>query len=391
MTAVTHAEIIERAELIGQKALAEVAEAERNGCFSDDLRAAVHAAEIHKLLRPKRYGGFGMGARTFSEMVRVVAQYNASAAWLVYFTALHEQWVAFLPPEGRQEIYDSDGFTADIFFPIGKVEYVEGGVKLSGEWLYGSGVGWDEWIGLGAFVEVPGFDQRQPCLVTVNTSEVEITREWAPFGLRGTGSYPVKADGVFVPWRRVLPLAHVKATGEPTGGEFDPEEPIYRAPFMPFFTLGFTALSVGVTQTVVKDLRQRIHDRERVLYGMKEWESPVAQRNLAEIMVQLDTIEALNERYVRQIEEWTEAGTPVVPDEDSNRMNAWRSSICKTASDIAFRSLELLGGTAANVGDPLEIAARDLFMILIHVGQIYEDNMLAYGRTQYGLSGHPLL
>ena len=84
-------------------------------------------------------------------------------------------------------------------------------------------------------------------------------------------------------------------------------------------------------------------------------------------------------------------GTPVVPDEDSNRMNAWRSSICKTASDIAFRSLELLGGTAANVGDPLEIAARDLFMILIHVGQIYEDNMLAYGRTQYGLSGHPLL
>jgi len=76
------------------------------------------------------------------------------------FTALHEQWVAYLDPKGRQEIYDSDGFTADIFFPIGKVDYVDGGVKLSGQWNWGSGVKWDDWIGLGAFVEVAGHGRR---------------------------------------------------------------------------------------------------------------------------------------------------------------------------------------------------------------------------------------
>ena len=160
---------------------------------------------------------------------------------------------------------------------------------------------------------------------------------------------------------------------------------------MPFFCVGFGAISVGVTERVIRDLKRRIESRERVLYGMKEWESPIAQRNLADVMVKYDNAAALHEQYVQQIETWVEAGTTTVPEVDSNRMNAWRSSIGKTTSDIGFRALELLGGTAANRGDPLEIAARDLFMIAIHLGQIYEDNMMAYGRTQYDLSGHPLL
>jgi len=387
----THEEMIARAEHIGQQADLEVADAERNGGFSLKLRDVVHQAQMHKLLRPKRYGGFGMGPRTFAEVVRTVAQHNASAAWLVYFTALHEQWVAYLDPAGRQEVYDSDGFTADIFFPIGKVEYVDGGVKLSGQWNFGSGVLWDDWIGLGAFVEVPGYDGGpQPCLVCANTKELDIIRNWDTLGLRGTGSHGVKADSTFVPWRRVLPLGHVKGTGQPVGGAYG-DEPIFRIPFMPLFCVGFTAIAVGTTQRVLRDLKRRIQERQRVLYGVKEWESPIAQRNLAEMMVKLDGIEALHERYVVQLETWQAANTPLCSVEDANRINAWRSSICREASEMAFRALEMLGGAAAYKGDPLEIAARDLFMVLIHVGQIYDDNMLAYGRTQFGLSGHPLL
>ena len=392
MSEMTHEEMVARAEHIGRQADLEIAEAERKGGFSLKLRDVVHQAQIHKLLRPKRYGGFGLGPRTFSEVVRVVAQRNASAAWLVYFTALHEQWVAFLDPKGRQEIYDSDGFTADIFFPIGKVEYVEGGVKLSGQWNWGSGVKWDDWIGLGALVEMPGFEGGpQPCLVTVNTRQIEIVGEWDPFGLRGTGSHTVRCADVFVPWHRVLPLAHVKKTNQPIGGDWDDTTPIYRVPFMPMFCVGFGAIAVGVTQRVVAEVKQRVRERQRVLYGVKEWESPIAQRNVAELLVKADAIEALQERYVQQLEAWNAANAPVVSEADRNRPNAWRSLICKEASALAFRGIELLGGAATTRGDVLEIAARDLFMLLIHVGQLYDDNMLAYGRAEYGLGGHPLL
>lgn len=387
---IEHDEWVRRADLIGQRAELEVADAEKTGCFSLALRDYVHELELHKLLRPKQYGGSGAGAHTFSEVVRTVATYNASAAWLTYFVSLHEQWVAFLPEEGRLDIYQSDGFVGDIFFPMGRVEYVDGGVTLSGQWQFGSGSLWDEWFGLGAFVQVPGEDQPLPCLVTVNKSDFEIIKDWNPFGLRGTGSNSLKVDGVFVPWKHVLPLVPVKQRCEPVGGKYS-DEPIFRSPFMPFFCLGFPAISLGITQRIIKDLKRRIFERQRVLFDSKEWENPVAQRNLAEAMVRADNIEALHQRYIQQLEDWNASNTPVVPEVESSRMNAWRSKICKDASDLAFHAMNLLGASATSSGDPMEIAARDAFMIYIHLGQIYEDNMLAYGRTHYGLPGHPLL
>ncbi|HAC33122.1 MAG TPA: acyl-CoA dehydrogenase, partial [Gammaproteobacteria bacterium] len=57
----THEEMVRRADEIGQASVPLIPEAERAGGFGAELRDAVHAAEIHKLLRPKRYGGFGMG------------------------------------------------------------------------------------------------------------------------------------------------------------------------------------------------------------------------------------------------------------------------------------------------------------------------------------------
>ncbi len=389
MAVIEHDEWVRRAELIGQKAEPMVAEAEDMGCFSQELRNYVHQHEMHKVLRPLQYGGSGMGAFTFSEIVRTVANYNASAAWLVYFVILHEQWVAYLDEKGRKEVYDSDGLVGDIFMPLGQVEYVDGGVRLTGQWSFGSGILWDEWMGLGAIVEVPGEDP-QPCLLNVNKKDFQVIEDWNPFGLRGTGSHSVKVEDVFVPWHHVLPVLKVKNKAEPVGGHYS-NEPIFKAPFMPFFCVGFPAISTGISQRVTKDLKVRMEGRQRILYNMKESESPIAQRNLAEVMVKKDAIEAMNEKYVVQLEEWIAAGTPLVSEEEKNKMGAWRSHIGKEASDLAFHAMNLLGASATGSGDPLETAARDAFMVYIHLGQIYEDNMMSYGRTQFGLSGHPLL
>jgi alkylation response protein AidB-like acyl-CoA dehydrogenase len=128
----THEEAIKRAEYVGQIAQAELFEADRKGQYSTRLKDAIHETQLHRLLRPKRYGGHGLGHRTFSEVVRTVSQYSVSGGWLTYFMPLHENWVALLPPAGRDEIFGSDKFVADIFFPIGTVTYVDGGVRLSG-------------------------------------------------------------------------------------------------------------------------------------------------------------------------------------------------------------------------------------------------------------------
>ncbi len=388
MAIVTHEEWIRRAHLIGEKAEPMVADAEKMGCFSLELRDYVHKLEMYKALRPVQYGGSGIAAFTFSEIVRTIANYNGSAAWIVYFVILHEHWVAFLDEKGRQEVYDSDGLVGDIFMPLGQVEYVDGGVNLSGQWSFGSGVLWDEWMGLGAIVQVPG-EEPQPCLLNVNKAQYQVIEDWNPFGLRGTGSHSVRVEDVFVPWHRMLPVVNAKNKSEPVGGYYS-DEPIFRAPFMPFFAMGFPSISTGIAQRVTRDLKTRIEDRQRILFNMKECESPIAQRNLADVMTKLDAIEAMNKRYVDQLEEWIEANTPIVDEAEKNKMGAWRSYICKESSDLAFQVMRLLAASATGSGDPVEIAARDAFMLSIHLTQIYEDNMLSYGRTQFGLSGHPL-
>ena len=391
MTQLTHEEAIKRAEYVGQIAEAELFEADRNGGYSTKLKDAIHETQLHRLMRPKRYGGFGMTHRTFSEVVRTVGQHSVSGAWVTYFMPLHETWVALLPPKGREEIFGSDKFVADIFFPIGKVEYVEGGVRLSGQWNWGSGIDFCEWIGLGAIVDVPDTTTGpQPCLVAIKVSEGDIIQNWDTFGLRGTGSKGIAVKDVFVPWHRVLPVISAKQSAAPMGGEFDPAEPVYRVPFMPAFALGFNSVCVGAMQRLQRELHARIRARQRVVLGGQEWESPVAQRNLGEVVTQIEQAEALHERYVKQLDDWCIAGTTTATPLEDSRMGAWRSSIAKTAAQTGFRALELLGGAATYKGDIVEVFARDLMMVSIHVTQLYEDHMMYYGRAQYGLSGHPL-
>ena len=394
--AMTHEEVIKRAHHLGKIAEAGLVEADASGGYGNDFKEAMHEAGFHRILRPKRYGGYGLGHRTMLEAVRTVAQYSVSAGWLTLFMPAHECWVAMLQPKGREEIFGADKFVADILYPIGQVTYVEGGLRLSGRWQWGSGIEMCEWIGLGAIIDLPGelfgiTGGPQPCLATIKVAEGNIIRDWKAFGLNGSGSHSIEVKDVFVPWHRVCPLAAVKKNAVPIGGEFDPEEAVYRTPFGPAFTIGFAAIALGGIQRMQRELRERLHKRQRVVLGMKEWESPVAQRNLGEVTTWVETAEALYERELQQIEAWTKEGRTSATEPELARDAAWRCSIGKIAAQVGFRTMEMLGGAAAYRGDLVEVFARDLFMMSIHFGQAYDDHMMFYGRAQYGLSAHPLV
>jgi alkylation response protein AidB-like acyl-CoA dehydrogenase len=393
---VTHEEMIRRAHALGQLAEAKLAEADANCGYDKEFRDALHATGIHRIMRPKRYGGYGMGHRTLQDFVRTVSQYSIAGGWLSLFMPAHECWVSTLMPKGREEIFSSDEFVADILYPIGKVEYVPGGLKLSGRWQWGSGIEMCGWIGLGAMVDLPGDlfgipGGLQPCLCTIRVEQGKLIRDWKAFGLNGSGSHSIEVADVFVPWHLVCPLAAIKKNNVPIGGEFDPEEPVYRTPFGPAFTIGFATIALGGIQRLKRELPERLKKRQRVVLGGKEWESPVAQRNLGEVMTWIQTAEALYERELSQIEAWAKEARTSATESELAEDAAWRCSIGKIAAQVGFRTMEMLGGAAAYRGDLVEVFARDLFMMSIHFGQAYDDHMMFYGRSEFGLSAHPLI
>lgn len=383
-------DLLSRAEAIGRLAEEEAMKADQDAQFSPRIAQAIKEAQFHRLLTPKKYGGLSVGPRIYVDIIRTVARHNVAAAWLTYFYPIHEVWVAFLPPEGREEIFSQGGLVADVFTPLGKVEKDGNDYLLSGEWNFASGILWSDWVGLGALVELPDGNGPEPCLMAVPVSEVKIEVNWDTLGLRATGSNRVIVDRVRVPIRRILPLVRVVQSGKPVGGDYDEDEPIYRMPFFPGFLMGFPALAIGGAEKMLELFRERTEKRVRIYQlGNKEREAPSSQRVLAELKTLFTAAEALLERYVQQLELWIKEGASRVSEEEREKMFAWRAHIVKSCVDIAQKVFLTLGGTAIFKGDPAELFLRDLLTVATHTTHLYEDAMSFYGRTMFGFAGHP--
>jgi|GEM_PF-321676 len=384
-------DLLARADDVGRVAEVEAMEADRNAQFSDKLARAIKEAEFHKLMRPKRYGGLQVDLRTYAEIIRTVARHSVAAGWLTYFYSMHEVWAANLPPEGRDEIFGQGGLLADVVAPLGRVERDGDGYRLYGQWNFTSGVLHSDWIGLGAVMELPDSQNPEYCLLALPKSDLKIVENWDTVGLRASGSNGVVADGAFVPLHRILPAGRVMATGKPAGGDYDENDPVYRMPFMPLFLLGFPLVALGGAERIVQLFQERTEKRVRVFkMGAKEKESAGSQRLLAEMRMQLDAMDGLVNRYIRQLETWQAQGKTVVSDEEREQLFAWRGYVAKTSAEIAVRAMLTLGGTSIFKGDPVELFTRDLLAVAAHPNHLWEDAMAAYGRTIFGLPGDPV-
>jgi alkylation response protein AidB-like acyl-CoA dehydrogenase len=304
---------------------------------------------------------------------------------------VHETWAAHLPPKGRDEIFGQGGLLADVVAPVGRVEKDGNGYRLYGQWNFASGVLHSDWIGLGAMMELPDGEGPEYCLLALPKSDFRIVENWDTIGLRGSGSNGVVVEGAYVPLHRIMLAGRVMATGKPAGGDFDEDDPVYRRPFMAVFLMGFPLVALGGAERIVSLFQERTEKRVRVFKaGAKEKESAGSQRVLAELRMQLDAMEGLVDRYIRQLEVWQEEGKIVASEEERERLFAWRGQVAKMAADIAVKVMLTLGGNAIFKGDPVELITRDLLALAAHPNHLYEDAMAAYGRTIFGLPGDPV-
>jgi hypothetical protein len=80
------------------------AESDKNCRASSLLIQAIEAAQIPDLWKPKIYGGLGVDLSSYNEIIRTISSYNITAGWLTYFYSIHEVWVGYMHPEGRDKV-----------------------------------------------------------------------------------------------------------------------------------------------------------------------------------------------------------------------------------------------------------------------------------------------
>jgi alkylation response protein AidB-like acyl-CoA dehydrogenase len=385
---VTIQKLLEAAEKVGQLAEKEAQEAEKNATISENVVKLIKETKLNRIMLPKEYGSPQIDLKGFAKIVRKVANYNISAAWLTYLYPLHNILPAYLPKKGRDEIINQGGLIVDVFAAVGKAEKDGDGYRINGTWNFASGVLYSDWIGLGVSVQFPDRDKPEVCLPMLKTSEVQIVRNWDTFGLRGSGSNQVIVDNVYVPMERMLRLEAADTTGLPPEAvinpeaDYDKEYPFYHVPFYPTFYLGFPNMAIGGAERILEEFKKLTEKRVRLMDGMRESESPRSQRVLAEMTADFHVADALMDKYITLLENYEKDGYKT----ERSEFFAIRTKIIKICVDIAVRALLTLGGGALYKGGPMELFLRDIIGVATHKTSLYEDSVAAYGQDLFGFA-----
>ncbi|WP_138420532.1 acyl-CoA dehydrogenase [Aquibacillus sediminis] len=386
-------QLLQKAQEIGELAEKHALQADIDAKLPDIVVDKIKEAEFHKLHRPKAYGGQDLDFYTFGDIIRTVANYNISAAWITYFAIIHETWPAFLPEQGREALYNTDALLADVFAPVGKVtDDPDGkGYRLSGQWNFCSGVLWSDWIALGAIHKMRDASEPELNMFIVHKNDVEVIDNWNPIGLRGTGSNPVKVDNVYVPEKYVFRLKQVVGGAIAPDGNYEEDYLLFNVPYLVYFLSGFPQICIGGLERLVNDFEEKTKNRVRIYNkNANEKDGSSAQHTLGEFKMQLKTLQAVGKEYMDKLTYYQENGIRVIEEEEREQLFAMRGHISKTSSELATRILVTLGGNALNKEGHSERFVRDLIAVAAHPTHLYDDAMVGYGKTILGYDGHPM-
>ncbi|MEN3287997.1 MAG: hypothetical protein V7634_2297 [Bradyrhizobium sp.] len=242
--------LVERARALQSLISDEAAEAERNRRLTPPVVAALIENGLYRALLPLSLGGAEAPPAIFMEMVEEVAKADASTAWCLGQCSVCAMISAYLDHDAAQEIFN----TAPGILAWGAINHevkaVPGGYRASARWDFASGSRQASW--LGAHVRVMEADGT-PRLKGDGTPEVRtilfpvasatMHAVWDVIGLNATGTDSYSVDDLFVPDK------FAALRDEP--GALREHGPLYKIPTNSVYSLGFSALSLGVARATL--------------------------------------------------------------------------------------------------------------------------------------------
>lgn len=213
----------------------------------EDLRRA----GFFLALQPRRYGGFELDPQDFFRMQLAIAEGCMSSAWAGGIIAVHSFQLALFDDRAQQDVWGEDIHTrvSSSYAPVGKVEVVDGGFRLSGRWGWSSGCDHCTWALLGAIV--PGEGYRT---FLVPRQDYQIIDTWQSMGLQGTGSNDILVEEAFVPDYRT----HKQSDGflGTNPGLAVNDAPVFRIPWGQIFVRTVSTPAIGAARAALALYRE---------------------------------------------------------------------------------------------------------------------------------------
>ena len=382
----TPGDVLKAVEELGPVASARAAETETLRRLPDDIAAALTASGIFRLWVPNAYGGVQADVHALLDAVEALAYHDGATGWCGMIGATTALTSGFLPAEFAQQIYgDEHSVTGGYAMPAARAVPVDGGgLRVTGQWQWGSGSYHCTWLCGGALVvgpdgrPAPRPDGLAAPIVFLERGEYELLDTWHVAGLKGTGSTDYTATDVFVPEGRWIQLP----AAEPTI-----DAPLYRFPFAGALALGVSSVALGLARRAWDELVDLAGGKRPAQSSRSLAERPVTQADVARAEAAFRSARA----FVRDVvdEAWSaaEAGDPLSAEH--------RRSLRLAATDATWRAVGAVdlayhagGGSSIHESSPLQRVFRDVHVASQHgmvAARVYEP----LGRMALGLPTDP--
>ena len=332
------------------------------------------AAGLIPIVVPTRFGGYGLGFNAIVDVAIELGRASGSMGWVGCFWADHPQWIALYPEQAQVDVWGESPHVrvATSFAPLGRAERVDGGYLLSGDWPWASGVGWSDWVMLGAAVP-DGEGRPVNHLFLVPVAEVTVVDTWYNAGLRGSGSDNVVAESVYVPEHRLVSMLAIRE-GTAPGAELH-RTPVFQAPLMTHAGYGMLAPAIGIARGVIDAWSETARSKSHTYTKEQLAASLPMQLRLAESAALVDAAELTLRRRLDAVESG-EATTLEHRVRHRRDISFAMTLVTRAVDDL----MQMAGAGALRDESPIQRGWRDVRAIACHVMLNFNAAAENYGR-----------
>lgn len=356
----------------------------------DENIALLKQIGFHRAFQPKVYGGLEMSLPEFANCIVTLAGACAGTAWAFSLLCTHSHQIGMFPKQLQDEIWlnNPDATASSSIAPFGKVEEVEGGVKLNGDYGWSSGCDHAEYAIVG-FNRFDAEGNKIYCFGVIPRKDYVIHDNWFAGAIKGSGSKQLQIRDLFIPEYQIQ-KAKDMMEGKSAGFGLYPDSKIFYSPYRPYFASGFSAVSLGIAERMLEAFKEKQKTRIRAYTGANLGASTPALMRLAESTHQVAAARAFLEKT------WEDhrlhGEKKVYPSAET--LAYWRTNqayavkMCIEAVDRLFAAA---GATSWLDGQELQRLFRDSHMTGAHAYTDYDVCTQILGRELMGLDPDPTM
>ena len=357
--------------------------ADRQRRLPAELLAALHAAELFRLLLPRAFRGLEVSPPLFLRAMEAVARADASTAWCLCQAGDCAMSAAYLEPSVSEEIWASDPNAVLAWGPgKGKAVATGDGFRLSGNWAFASGGRHATWLGgVAQITEADGTPRLANGAPEMRTllfpaAAARWTDIWEVIGLRATGSDAYAVDDLHV--------GRQYALARDAPAERRVASPLYRYPAMSLFALGFSATALGIARAMLASLLQLAQEKTPRLARQVMKDDAVFQSEVGECEARLGAARAFLLQEAEAV--WADVqATGELAVANRVRIRLAATYAIKQAKGVADLVYDAAGATAIFANAPFERRFRDIHT----VAQQLQGRSSHFQTVGAYLLGHP--